>query len=190
MLNVNTGRVILFAIFFLLLSANTLYSTENIDLINRIKNLGKADGYEADSSKQAEDFYILSRHQKTAVRYLLEELKPIKESNISTERIGENLEELHIVWCVRALRFLTGCMFFTETTKERFIAKDQIRIMLLTQKKYNEYSFFAASAAKDKIYIAPIYAQKAIIKKWNNWFKHNGENFDYKNCRDINIWYF
>lgn len=188
MLNFNTVKAKLFVVLIVLLIANTSHAAENIDLVDRIKNLGKDSGYETDTGKQAEDFYILSKNKKTAVLHLLEELKPIKESNLSTELNSKNAEGLHVVWCIRALRFFTGCMFFTEKAKDRFAAKDQIRIMLLTQKKDNEYTFFAASAARDKIYIAPIYAQKVIIKKWNEWFKQNGEGFEYKTCKDVSIW--
>lgn len=191
MLHAKMLRITIFTMLILSLVSSALYAAENEDLVRIVKNIGKTIGYETDTKKQAEEFYVLSKNRLAAIRQLLNELKPVNESIILTDASAKNTEGLHVVWSIRALRFLSGCMFFTEKAEEdRFTTDDQIRTMLLMQKKDNEYSFFAGSAGRDKIYIAPMYVQKAIIRKWQNWFNKKDDKFDTINCRDINIWYF
>lgn len=179
------SSITIFCIFII----TNICNASDIDKI--VKNLGNSEGYETDVRKQAEDFYHLSMNRNVAIKILLSELKPINKKVIQIEQKGYGVEGLHIVWCIRALRFLSGCTFFTEEAKEdRNKEKNQIRILLLMQKRANEYTFFATSANQDKIYVAPMYAQESIIKKWNDWFKKQSGQLKNKNCRDVIAWYY
>lgn len=175
-------------IFVYLIIANMCNAS---DLVKIVKNLGRSEGYETDVSRHAKDFYRLNMNRNDAIKILLSELKPIREKVILIEQKAHSVEGLHIVWCIRALRFLNGCTFFTEEAKEdRYTDEDQIRILLLMQKKANKYTFFATSAIHDKIYVAPIYAQESIIKQWNDWFKKYSGQLKNENCRDAIVWYY
>lgn len=172
------------------LATNLSFALENSEIKDIVLNLGRKSGYETDTQAQSIDFFKLNKNKSLAIRYLVKELRPIDGDFILIEDEEKHIESLHVVWCLRALRFLSDCVFFTEKERnDRLNDHDQNRVMLLMEKKDNEYSFFAASGSRDKIYIAPKYAQKSIIEKWNNWAK-NYKKLNSNTCREVTIWYF
>ncbi len=115
---------------------------------------------------------------------LIKELRNIPETAIYSNDEEKHKSSMHIIWCIRALRYLTG-LDFKGTTKHIFTKQERDRKYWLTLKNEQELPFFADWMSRENIYIAPKDAQEEIIKKWKSWFLENGEKFNYKTDTDL-----
>jgi hypothetical protein len=146
-------------------------------LSDEIKKLGR--GWD--------DFKIVEELAKTpqiSTRLLVSELHPISETRILNGQEDQDAE--HVLWCIRALRYLTGGKEFCAKTDHRFGSSEEEQ-----RRKYWIYfhhktcaSFFAMWPSRGSEYIAPEDAQKVIIEKWRDWFAKEGDSFDYKPLHD------
>jgi hypothetical protein len=97
---------------------------------------------------------------------------------------------MHVIWCIRALRYLTGGLDFTGRTRYRFKESERERKHFLTIKSETELPFFSVWMSRDTIYIAPLDVQREIIDKWIQWYEEQGKAFPYKASENIDQWYF
>ncbi|MGZ3524957.1 MAG: hypothetical protein ACXU9L_09220 [Thermodesulfobacteriota bacterium] len=115
-----------------------------------------------------------------AVRLLVDQLKPVKEVEIVAWEQKKYIEAMKVVWSIRALRFLTGVDFLSET-EYRFgeSGTEDTRNQMLHHHRgaKNEVSFFGVWMSRDAIYFAPVDAQKKIITKWKEWLRCHGDTF-------------
>lgn len=161
------------------------YYCGNNDTEGAIKRLG----YSTDSATFRKEMTLLSRNPSKAVSCLIEELQIVQETKVLPKDADKHKSTLHIIWCIRALRYLTGIDFTGKTTYE-FKKAEEDRTYFLKKDRNSELPFFAVWMSHDVIYIAPEDAQKEIIEKWGKWYSINGESFKYEPVDDINKWYF
>jgi hypothetical protein len=137
-----------------------------------------------------DDLKRLRADGREAVKLLVATLKPIPEAKILPQDQNAHRAALHVVWAVRALRYLTGKDFRAPTahlfgpdedeqTREQFLKRDGEGV-----------TFFATWMSRDSVYIAPADAQHAIIEAWRRWFSELDENWRPIAEPSINDWYF
>jgi|SRR5437667_2389577 len=147
----------------------------------RIKSLGAGD---------PNDFEPLYQYPVSATRFLVAELHVIKRGSYRTseaEGFGPiNHEAAHVIWCIRALRSLTGLNFKATTNAQL----DEKEGHFLGYANNREVSFFGTWMSRDLSFVAPEDAQQKIIAKWKSWFTEHGTTYKYVNERNIDKWYF
>ena len=116
---------------------------------------------------KSEDLAILTNNPAASVKLLIAELSLIPEKKILNAKQSDHEKAMHVIWCVRALRYLTG-LDFHGTTGHRFSATEDemARRDLLNRSKDGQVAFFAVWMSRDSIYVAPKDTQKEIIAKW------------------------
>ena len=136
------------------------------------------------------DFEPLYQDPVSATRLLVAELHVIKRGSYRTseaEGFGSiNYEAAHVIWCIRALRSLTGLDFKASTNTQL----DEKEGHFLGHVNNREVSFFGTWMSRDLSFIAPEDAQQKIIAKWKSWFAEHGTTYKYVNERNIDKWYF
>jgi hypothetical protein len=131
----------------------------------------------------------LARCPQEAVSYLVNELHEVPEEVIKPDELAEHPDTMHVIWCIRVLRYLTDGMKFAGKTA-RFDEYNEKLGGLPIGKEKDEVYFFSVWMSRDILYIAPKDAQADVIKKWKEWYANHAENFDFKSSKDFNEWYF
>lgn len=128
-------------------------------------------------SSNFETFY---KRPRRAAELLISSLKPVRR--------GQYVKGKHpqVVWEIRALRSLTG-LDFTATTKSK-LGEDEAHFLGLGRN--GEVHFFGTWMSRDRVWVAPVDAQIAIIGKWREWLETSGSTFAYANDRNFDHWYF
>jgi hypothetical protein len=155
-------------------------------------------GRDAKDLGDLERIKFLARQPAEAAGLLVQELRPVAAVRIlgNEHSLAQWRDAEHVVWCLRALRSLTGGLDFrAETThvfgdteieenREWFTGGEQFP-------KDRTVHFFGVWMSRDSLYIAPEDAQRRIIQMWKSWYKGKGKDFAYPPFRDDpDIWYF
>ena len=133
----------------------------------------------AESLPSFEPFY---RSPQRATDLLIRALHPIRAGKYSTRH------HLQVVWCIRALRSLTG-LDFSARTQHR-ITEDDADSLPFPDSSGLVPFFVLGSMGWDYVLVAPPDAQEQIITKWQRWYQRAGISFRYVNDRHDNHWYF
>ena len=166
--------------------------TQGIAIDKLVKALGSDDD-------NLERIKILAQQPVESAHLLVEELHPVTGVRIiSGERGASWKDTLRVIWCLRALRYITGGLEFRartahgfgsgeiEENREWFVGGEQFRIDRTVR-------FFGVWMSRDSTYIAPRDAQIEIIQKWKTWYEQHGKTFAYvdpKQDLSPDIWYF
>lgn len=133
-------------------------------------------------------FDQLAKCPKEAVFYLVRELHVVPEQVIRPGEQAEHTDTMHVIWCIRALRYLTNGMDFTGKTA-KFDEYNKILGGLPIGKDQEVY-FFSVWMSRDILYVAPKDAQAEIIEKWKKWYANDMKTFKFKSSKHLNDWYF
>jgi hypothetical protein len=125
-------------------------------------------------------FEILYKNPRRSTELLISSLKPARHGQYSS---GNHPQ---VVWKIRALRSLTGVDFRAKTKSEL----DEDESHFLDRNAKGEVRLFGTWMSRDRVWVAPVDAQTAIITRWQDWFKKHGEAFTYVNDRNFDDWYF
>jgi hypothetical protein len=136
-------------------------------------------------------FKVFRSHPVVAACYLINELRIVPETWIRGGDQKKHPKTMHVIWSLRALRYITQGLDFKGRTNYRFSNSrlEEVRKYFLRPQK-NEVPFFAGSMAADSVYIAPPDAQADIIKKWIDWYAKEGATFNYSPAEQVDDWYF
>ena len=127
------------------------------------------------------EFEVLYKSPRRSAEILIASLKPVRRG----QYIGGKHPQ--VVWNLRALRSLTGLDFRAAT--EADLTEDEAHF-LRHDPKTDEVHFFGTWMSRDRVWVAPLGAQRAIIGKWREWLEKNGKTFTYVNDRNFDNWYF
>jgi hypothetical protein len=147
-------------------------------------------GYETDDDDYKKNFELLATRPLQATCHLIKELHVVPETKITQVDAVKHASSMHVIWCIRALRYLTGGLDFTARTHYQFKKFEHERKHFLTIKSKEELPFFGVWMSRDIVYIAPQDVQSEIIVKWRNWYLQNGISFHYHPSENIDEWYF
>jgi len=141
----------------------------------QIKKLGWGSGEDVDAIVRE-----LAKTPERSAELLIKELHPVTDARVVPYTSRPATE--HILDCIRALRFVTGGKDFCGKTNHHFGKSEleQNRKYWLFNKDKTCVPFFATWPSRGSDYVAPVDAQKEIIKQWKDWFAREGQTFVYK----------
>jgi hypothetical protein len=126
------------------------------------------------------DFQMFTENTHLATKELIDELHPIARKAYYPAAKTRNSE--HVIYCLRALRYLTG-ITFAATTKSK-LTEEEKQFLNFNKEMYdfnpdNKIHFFSVWMSRDAYFVAPLDAQKAIIDQWKHWRTLHAESFPY-----------
>lgn len=131
----------------------------------------------------------LAETPRDSVGLLVQQLHTV--SNPASAVVGDNdISVNHVLWAIRALRYITGGMGFCAPTSHRFgkSGKEAYRGYWLHFANKKCVTFFAVWPSRGQFYIAPIDAQRKIINAWRQWYAKEGRGFNYKPLVNPQSW--
>lgn len=141
-----------------------------------------------------QEFQTFDKDPRRAVAMLVQQLHPIAAKAYFASRKTKQSE--HIVWCLRALHYLTG-MTFTAGTRHKL--NDQAKQFLDFKDHMHDDNpdhklhFFGVWMSRDAEFVAPLDTQRSIIAQWRQWQDKYGTNFQHvaakKPSDTIDQWY-
>ncbi|MEP7355478.1 MAG: hypothetical protein ABI824_19790 [Acidobacteriota bacterium] len=139
-----------------------------------VKELGQSDGSDVQRVQQ------LAERPALAAKLLISQLHLVKPARVLASEKDRDTE--HVLWSIRALRYLTGGKDFCAATSYRFGSSE-----LEVNRKYwlmldgrTCLPFFAMWPSRGSDYIAPADVQTKIIDQWRKWFAKEGASFVYR----------
>ncbi|MGO9167616.1 MAG: hypothetical protein ACLP56_12175 [Candidatus Sulfotelmatobacter sp.] len=158
-----------------------------------VKELGSDDN-EIDRMK------ALAQRPVEAAGLLVQELHPVSGGRILSQDQdkAEWKDTEHVIWCLHALRYLTGGLEFRATTNHHF-GKGELeenRKWFVGGERFSKdgtVRFFGVWMSRDSLYIAPRDAQRVIVEEWRVWYRTKGTTFAYidpNKEQDPDLWYF
>jgi hypothetical protein len=185
-----------FALFFvcIMLScpavARTPCEHENPEVTRAIAGLtaGKT------PEEMAHLFDVLTAFPRIAACHLVNELHPVVSHTIMPTEAVRFRSVLHVIWSIRALRYIAACQDFRAATKERFRNRSNDTIVntrteFLARDGIDEVPFFSVWMSRDIIFVAAADVQTAVIAKWRVWLG-NDPDFRLGQCEEFERWYF
>jgi hypothetical protein len=161
-----------------------------------IEKLVKALGTDDDDLERIE---ILAQQPVESARLLVAELHPVTGVRILSYEQGARWKDtLHVIWCLHALRYITGGLEFRARTAHHFGSGEieERRKWFVGGEQFPKdrtVRFFGVWMSRDSTYIAPHDAQVEIIQKWRAWYEQHGKTFAYvdpKQYQPPDVWYF
>ncbi len=139
----------------------------------------------SDSVRQA-----LLRDPKQSVCYLIRELHVVHAEVMTPYDSTNYTSTLHVITCLQLIRFLTGGKInFTAPTSHRFRSWEVNRRRFLIDDSTGESKFFRYWESRGSIFIAPVDAQRRIIRKWIGWYRKYGAEYQYTPAENQPDWY-
>jgi len=149
-----------------------------------------------DSAKPFAGFDLLAQDPHKSVDLLVFELRPIPRGRYAVGK--KTPQELHMLGCFRALRYLTGVSFSARTSAR--LSDDESQFLDFDKQMHDsnpshKLHFFGVWMSRDTDFVAPVDAQKAIIKEWRRFQVKEGAGFTYKQprpaaeCMDDWFWF-
>ena len=137
------------------------------------------------------DLRVLRESPRRAVELLLRDLTTIPDEKILPDAQAQHTKAIHVIWSIRALRYLTR-QEFRAPTAHVFgdTENEQTRHDLLSAHGTKTVAFFAEWMSRGSIYIAPTDAQIKIISDWRTWYAREGQTWRLGPEPDFNEWYF
>jgi hypothetical protein len=157
-----------------------------------VKNLGDTTKRNQDLKENISLLQQLKPHSKIAVAILLEELKPVaivKLDDPSNASI-KNREAHHVMWCFRALYYLTGQKILAYSSYKLTDSEYDTNRSGLAVRDNGKWAFFTEWMSRGTVYFAPIDAQEKIIRDWKIWAKQNLDSYSFPQNVAFDEWYF
>ena len=122
----------------------------------------------------------LAADPSKAAGLLVSQLHTVPEEKLLNGERRPDVE--HVLWTIRALRFLTGGKDFCAPTVHKFAKteEEQDREYWLRFHKHSCLTFFAIWPSRGNEYVAPVDVQKKIIAQWKEWYRINGSKYRYQ----------
>ena len=122
----------------------------------------------------------LAADPSKAAGLLVSQLRTVQAEKLLNGQRRPDVE--HVLWTIRALRFLTGGKDFCAPTVHKFAKteEERDREYWLRFHKHSCLTFFAIWPSRGTEYVAPVDVQKKIIAQWKEWYRINGSKYRYK----------
>lgn len=124
----------------------------------------------------------MAKDPKRATELLIAELRVVPDKKVLPSEEKQKRDTGHVLWAIRALRFVTGGKDFCATSSEPFGKSDgeKDRRYWLRFSHGDCLTFFAMWPSHGVDYIAPADAQGAIIEQWKNWYRVAGRTHKFR----------
>ena len=153
-------------------------SRATVTLEQRVARLGSA------GNANVQDVRELAASPAASAKLLVAGLHSIPDSEKAAKAGSPSMEQ--VLWRIRALRYLTGGLDFCAQSDHVFGASEEEknRQYWLKLRHKDCLAFFGYWMSRDRIYVAPLDAQKSIIGQWKQWYASSGKTFKYKPLQD------
>jgi hypothetical protein len=123
---------------------------------------------------------LLAKNPASATGLLISELRVIHDTRIPADKQIGDAE--HVLWAIRALRFITGGKDICAPTQYHFgkSEQEQNRRYWLTFRSQQCLEFFAMWPSRSIDYVAPADVQEQIISRWGKWYETEGGTYRYR----------
>lgn len=131
----------------------------------------------------------LAKTPRASANLLVQQLHTVR--NPASTTVSDNDTYVnHVLWVIRALRYITGGMDFCAPTNHKFAKSGQgaYRNYWLHFANKNCVTYFAVWPSRGQFFIAPVDAQQKIIEAWRQWYAEDSKDFDYKPLLDPQSW--
>jgi len=119
--------------------------------------------------------------------WLVRELK-------ETRKVHLSLTESRLsrpVWAIRALGYVANCKhFYGALADDSAFDPASPRWQFLFRRGRKEVPYFATWMSRDTVTLAPPSVQRAVIKRWQYWYKSDAATFRFSPCGNVDDWYF
>ena len=167
---INVVVLLIFALFPIVVDAQTEGKETDSLIASTIRNIGGAD-YE-------QDLKTFAQHPARATELLIKSLRPVRR--------GKYRKHPDVIWYIRALRFLTKLDFKARTNGR--LNEDEKNFLVYDEQR--RVKFFGTWMSRDIAFVAPKDAQINIIRQWRDWFTTNGKTHNYASATPLDDWYF
>lgn len=163
--------------FLLFFASSTMASSINTQLVAKL-----------DSTNAMHSLSIMKLHPKEYTKLLIDTLAVIENTDkITSAEATSRKSDIHKVWIVRALAFLTGKQVATSKVIKANIDEERLQFL---SKPNGKLKYFGVQMSTETIYIAPVNGQAEIIRLWKSWACNNLKNYEFPENVDLNNWYF
>jgi hypothetical protein len=138
-------------------------ASDEKELFDLVRRLGGASDPDPIASMS---LWHLRAAPRAAVRRLVAELKVVAPDR------NDDDDARHVIWCIRALRLITGHDFRFDTATP--LSANQCRLYGTC---YGQIPFFIESTASAPMTVAPADVQQKIVAAWKIWFVEHGGTF-------------
>ena len=138
-------------------------------------------------------FPALLRRPRTAAACLVGELRVIEQAKLPPKKpweAGVPDPALHVIWSLRALRFLTGGREFHAPTTSRPTRRNEHEHVIASRDRPDELRFFGTWMSRETVFLAPGDTQQKIIEQWKRWLQDDAARYDFRPAARIDDWYF
>lgn len=98
-------------------SAKVACENPNPEVVRAVRTL-TAEKSRSDRNALARLFDFFSAHPREAACPLVNELKVVKVRTIRPWEVTKHRSAMHVIWSLRALRYIAGCLEYYARTKE------------------------------------------------------------------------
>ena len=124
----------------------------------------------------------MAKQPRRATELLVAELHVVADEKVLPGEEAQKAETEHVLWSIRALRFVTGGKDFCAKSSTHFgkNESERNRLYFLSFSHGSCLTFFSLWPSQGVDYIAPADAQKAIIGQWRDWYRTEGATFRFR----------
>lgn len=180
--------LLLMLVFVNVMSAQAQPNVDSFSMKELVDSLGRIS---ADTLNH-DILYRLEKNIDSAFVLLIKDLKTTKVKKLLNDDQGllKNKETMHTIWCLRALKYLTG-QEFSANTKHVFKKSEELwKYWTSLKAPLGKYTFFGVWMSRNSIYIAPIDVQRSVIRQWKAWLGKNSHGFKRSQELEFNEWFF
>jgi hypothetical protein len=124
----------------------------------------------------------MAKQPKKATGLLIAELHVVPDKKVLPNDEEQKRDTEHVLWAIRALRFVTGGKDFCAKSSETFGKSDEEkdRRYWLRFRHGDCLTFFELWPSHGVDYVAPADAQRAIIEQWKNRYRTAGTTYQFR----------
>ena len=114
------------------------------------------------------------------------------EMKILPADFDKHKDSMHVIWCMRYLRSITGGLEFEAGSAADIRSRHlpELQEYWILNQSGDQVRMYGVWMSRDSIYIAPQDIQQAVIAKWKHWYAANGATFHYVYDTHWDDWYF
>ena len=166
------------AVLLILALSTASGSAPPSDVASILKALGEG-------TSEIVQIQALAKSPDESIPLLINELHVVPSRSLLNGQHPFKVE--HVLWCVRALRFMTGGRDFCAPTSHVFGSSEveqNRKYWLEFRYRASCLTFFAIWPSRISTYIAPVDAQRRIIQQWREWYRNEGRKTSYTPFKD------
>lgn len=171
-------------------TVDSVAANEKFCISSKISQIVLRLGIENTPDQNFDIFRELMSCPQVAAGVLIRQLHPINVTEIKPVKFKNNKMNLHVIWSLRALRYITGGLQFTGNLGTEPIKATRLQFLRKGITAPGQGTYFGVWMSRNIIFIAPVSTQSEIIGQWTAWYKREGRIYDYYPAKSDLKWFF